>query len=112
MSVRRLARTRFVAGVAALTAITAIFWWVLWAAVVPLVRGWSPVAVVSGSMAPLIDSGDIVVAAPYDGEALDAGAVIVFDNPTGTGSMTHRVVDVTPGGDYVTRPAARPAALR
>ena len=87
----------------ALTAITAVVWLVLWAAVIPLVRGWSPVAVVSGSMAPLIDSGDIVVAAPYDGRALDAGAVIVFDNPTGTGSMTHRVVDVTPTGDYVTR---------
>ncbi len=95
MSVHRLARTRFGIGVVALTAITAVVWLVLWAAVIPLVRGWSPVAVVSGSMAPLIDSGDIVVAAPYDGEPLDAGAVIVFDNPTGTGNMTHRVVDVT-----------------
>ena len=103
MSVHRLARTRFGIGVVALTAITAVVWLVLWAAVIPLVRGWSPVAVVSGSMAPLIDSGDIVVAAPYDGRALDAGAVIVFDNPTGTGTMTHRVVDTTPAGDYVTR---------
>ena len=104
MSVPRLAKTRFTIGVVALTAITAIGWLVLWASVVPAVQGWSPVAIVSGSMAPRIDSGDIVLAAPYDGEPLDAGAVIVFDNlATGTGTMTHRVVATTPTGDYVTR---------
>ena len=81
MNVPRLAKTRFTIGVVSLTAITTVVWLVLWASIVPVLRGWSPVAVISGSMAPRIDSGDVVVAAPYDGQPLDAGAVIGLRQP-------------------------------
>ena len=54
-------------------------------------------------MSPRIETGDVVLIAPYEGEALDLGAVIVFDDPASDGRITHRVVDVTPSGDYVTR---------
>ena len=74
VSVHRFAKTRFCIGLASLTGITTIVWLVLWASIVPVLRGWSPVAVMSGSMAPRIDSGDIVVTAPYEGQPLDPPA--------------------------------------
>lgn len=103
MSVHRLAKTRFGIGLVSLTAIATVFWLVLWATIVPLIFGWSPVMVLTGSMTPNIDSGDIVLGAPYGDEPLSPGKVIVFDNPTGTGKLTHRIVDIAPTGDYVTR---------
>jgi len=96
-------KVRFGAGLVGLVALSSIAWLVLWTAVASLMLGWSPVAVLSGSMAPRIDSGDIVVAAPYQGQELGPGAVIVFDSHTSDGRITHRIVDVLPSGEYVTR---------
>ncbi len=103
MTPQRFTKTRFGIGLASLSTITAFTWLVLWASIVPVLRGWSPVAVITGSMAPKINAGDIVVIAPYEGQSLDAGAVIVVDNPSRVGTIPHRVVDTTPSGDYVTR---------
>ena len=99
---RALAKGRFVVGVVSCTAVMSLLWLLLWATAVPVVRGWSPVAVLSGSMGPSIDTGDIVIAAPPGNDTLGPGTVIVFDNPAASGSITHRVVAVNPAGDYVT----------
>lgn len=99
---------RFFIGVGGLVAAMSMLWLSLWAIAVPLVRGWSPVAVLSGSMGPHIDTGDVVIAEPPSGETLGPGTVIVFDNPAGTGSVTHRVVAVNPAGDYITKGDANP----
>ncbi|MCP3975658.1 MAG: signal peptidase I [bacterium] len=96
-------RARFGIGLFSLVGITALLCLIIWAAVVPLVLGWSSVAVVSGSMEPGVKAGDVVVASPHDGLQLGPGTVIVFDSPSRQGQVTHRIVDVEPSGNYVTR---------
>jgi len=78
-------------------------WLALWVTVIPIAQGWSAVAMMSGSMEPGIQTGDIVLTAPSGDTPLEAGRVIVFDNPAGTGHITHRIVTTVPSGDYVTR---------
>jgi signal peptidase I len=70
----------------------------LWAAV-PALWGWSPTTVVSGSMAPAITPGDVVVAMPVDTADLDAGQVLLVDDPDRAGELRlHRLVDTTDDG--------------
>jgi signal peptidase I len=92
-----------VVGFVALLAASSVLWLSVWAVAVPLFRGWSPIVVMSGSMGPAIDTGDIVIAAPYQGQELPLGSVIVFDNPSGPGPLIHRVVQVTPDRHYITK---------
>jgi signal peptidase len=68
--------------------VTALLCLAIWAAVVPLALGWSSVAVLSGSMEPGIEAGDVVVTSPHDGAGLGPGTVIVFASPTGKGKVT------------------------
>ncbi|MET4052518.1 signal peptidase I [Frigoribacterium sp. PvP054] len=70
----------------------------LWAAV-PALWGWSPTTVVSGSMAPAIVAGDVVVAMPVATDDLDAGQVLLVDDPDRAGALRlHRLVDTTDDG--------------
>ncbi|NNC81286.1 MAG: signal peptidase I, partial [Acidimicrobiales bacterium] len=96
-------KARFVVGLVALAAVSAVVGLSVWAVIAPPAFGWSPVAVMSGSMEPLIGTGDIVVVEPSDGEDLAPGTVIVFVGAPSGGQITHRVVEVSPDGDYVTR---------
>ncbi len=98
----RAGRVRFVVGLLGLAIVSAAVWLTLWASVAPHAFGWSSVAVTSGSMEPLINTGDIVVVEPYKGTDLQMGTVIVFDDASG-GRTTHRIVAATPTGEYVTR---------
>ncbi len=75
----------------------------LWISVLPLVLGWTPVVILSDSMSPSVATGDIVLSESPDFGALRPGMVIVFDDPTGRGSITHRIVEVTPEGEFVTK---------
>lgn len=83
--------------------IISLTWLALWVVAVPLALGWSPVAVTSGSMAPRIASGDIVIVTPFEGQKLVPGTVIVFENAATQGRVTHRIVDIDGNGDYITR---------
>ena len=56
-------------------------------AVLPLLWGWQPYLVATGSMTPLIRPGDVVIAAPYDGHRLATGAVVVVAPPRGARGM-------------------------
>lgn len=72
--------------------------------VVPLVMGWVPLTVLSGSMEPTIPTGSQVVVQPVEtleeAAQLTTGDVITFmphpDDPT---LVTHRVVGVALGAD-------------
>lgn len=71
----------------------------LWA-FVPVVLGWTPLVITSGSMTPTITTGDIVVVDPYDGGPLEVGTVVSYREAGRL--VTHRIVAETEGG-YVTR---------
>jgi signal peptidase I len=104
----RAARTRSAAvmlwqtGAALSSFYLSLLCWFFLVAIIPLVIGWQPYLIISGSMAPRIQPGSIVVAQPYNGELdLGEGTVIVFRDETDR-TVTHRVVDVNWDGEQVT----------
>lgn len=74
----------------------------------PMVFGVSPVIVMSGSMYPTFEAGDMIFLQKVDPEAVQEGDVICYfaDNDKNT-AITHRVVGVETGEDgkpvYITR---------
>lgn len=107
---RRLTRTRLVIGLGSLGALAAVVWLGVLALVVPRALGWHSIVLTSGSMAPALDAGDVMLASPYDGRGLQPGAVIVFDDPARHGRLTHRVVGINPDGTYATKGDANAVA--
>ncbi|MDP9814800.1 signal peptidase I [Spirilliplanes yamanashiensis] len=95
---------RLVLSAAVLTASTAVLSLFVWT-LLPLAVGWSPSVVLTGSMLPSIQPGDIVVAAPLDeGEQAAPGHVLRFVDPSRPSRyLLHRVVRVNEDGTYVTR---------
>ncbi len=77
----------------------------------PLVIGWRPYVVKSGSMEPRIKVGDVVLASP-DHDSRDLlGHVTVFDDPALPGAVkSHRVIAVNPDGSMTTKGDANPTA--
>ncbi len=70
----------------------------------PRVIGWEPTTVVSGSMAPRIQVGDVVVARPAQDAQLSAGQVLLVDDPDRVGELRlHRLVERNDAGDLVLR---------
>jgi signal peptidase I len=74
-----------------------------WVAVPTLALGWEPVTIISGSMAPTIQPGHVVVVAPYEGEELRAGDVVTYRDAEADRLVTHRIASVHDDGTYVTR---------
>lgn len=69
----------------------------LWA-LAPTALGWQAHVVVSGSMAPAIAVGDIVLVAPADAGQLVPGRVALFRDPVDPGrTIAHRIVSVAEG---------------
>ena len=74
----------------------------------PMVFGFSPVIVVSGSMYPTFDAGDMIVLQEVDPDTIQEGDVICYfvDNDKNE-AVTHRVIEVQTGEDgtpvFVTR---------
>ncbi|WP_448626289.1 LamG-like jellyroll fold domain-containing protein [Geodermatophilus sp. URMC 64] len=65
----------------------------------PLVAGWQSSVVMSGSMAPTLVPGDVVVVRPVDTADLAAGDVVLVDDPDVPGELRlHRIADVEPDG--------------
>jgi signal peptidase I len=71
----------------------------LWG-LVPRLWGWQPMIITSGSMAPSIRPGDVVLVEPLDGGPARVTSVITYDN--GHELVTHRVVG-RDGDGYVTK---------
>lgn len=67
--------------------------------VVPAVLGWSADVVVSGSMQPTLQVGDVVVARPVAAAELRPGQVLVVEDPDHPGAhRVHRLVGTDAGG--------------
>lgn len=61
----------------------------------PMALGWRPLAVLSGSMAPTLRTGDEIVVRPVAPVALRVGDVVTFNDPSrGHALVTHRVRDL------------------
>jgi signal peptidase len=84
----------------ATTTMFSLFSWTI----LPFAVGWSPSVVVTGSMEPSIEPGDIVVTAPIDPSLLKAGHVIRFKDPSHTHPyLLHRIYEISDDGTFVTK---------
>ncbi|GAB3323298.1 LamG domain-containing protein [Geodermatophilus aquaeductus] len=84
---------------------------VLWS-VVPVAAGWEATVVGSGSMAPALAVGDVVLARPA-GDDLVPGQVLLVDDPDHPGALRlHRLVQVGDDGRLVLRGDANPEVDR
>ncbi len=63
---------------------------------VPDIGGYFPMIVLSDSMYPEIEGGDLIICKGVDADAVQAGDVIAFFDPAGNGTtvVTHRVIEV------------------
>ena len=64
---------------------------------VPSVGGYLPLIVLTDSMYPVIESGDLIICHTAEPEEIEVGDVIAFFDPAGNGStiVSHRVLEVT-----------------
>lgn len=64
---------------------------------VPSVGGYMPLIVLTDSMYPTIESGDLIICHTEDPENIVEGDIISFFDPAGNGTsiVTHRVLEVT-----------------
>lgn len=74
----------------------------MWVVGPMVVLGWEPVAITSGSMAPAIRQGDVVVFSAAPAEPVGPGTVIVYADADGS-LVTHRVAATLDDGRYITR---------
>ncbi len=73
----------------------------LWA-LLPALAGFAPTVIVSGSMGPSIQAGDVVLTSPPTRSA-DVGDVVSFRDRGAERLVTHRVVGIEPDESYRTR---------
>ena len=64
---------------------------------VPSIGGYMPLIVLTDSMYPTIESGDLIICHTEDANDIEKGDIISFFDPAGSGSsiVTHRVIEVT-----------------
>lgn len=77
-------------------------------AVLPILMGWTPTVVMSESMLPSVEIGDVVVAqnitVEQQEELIAPGLVLLYSDPSKPERLvTHRVVNVIPGQGYITK---------
>ncbi len=58
-----------------------------------IVLGWQFNTVMSGSMSPTLEEGDIVVAQPVNPEAIEVGDIITYYSPQLGKTVVHRVIE-------------------
>src|SRR6185437_16172934 len=72
----------------------------------PLLFGWRPYVVESGSMQPRIKVGDVILSSPEHDEQKLLGHVTIFEDPDAAHPGTvksHRVIKINPNGTMVTK---------
>ena len=64
---------------------------------VPSVGGYLPLIVLTDSMYPYIESGDLIICHTIEGDDVKVGDVISYFDPEGNGTsiVTHRVMEIT-----------------
>lgn len=83
--------------------LTLVFTLGAWVLVPTVVLGWQPVTIISGSMAPTVAPGHVVVVEPYAGQDLSPGTVVTFRDSTQDRLVTHRVAAVDEDGTITTK---------
>jgi len=82
----------------------------------PVAIGWRPYTVLTGSMRPVIDPGDVVMTRPVAPTSLDIDDVVTFPDPSRDGKLvTHRVRSLKRDGPVIqveTRGDANPVSER
>ncbi len=102
--------SRIVVATVARGVVAALLGLAFWA-VAPAVLGWQPTTVMTGSMAPRIPVGDVVVSRPVDPLSLHQGQVLLFDDPDQPGHLRlHRFDAPGVDGAIVTKGDANPSA--
>lgn len=92
----------FLVGLVSLFTVTAVAGLLAWAYVPRVHPDWSSSVVSSGSMAPRIERGDVVIWTTEVDPDLGEGTVVMFPDALGR-STIHRIEEVRPDGRYVTR---------
>ncbi len=77
--------------------------WVAWgffiglvcAVTLPVLLGFKPMTVLTGSMRPLIQPGDMVVDQPIPATEIRVGDIVTYRDPTGSRTITHRVRSIS-----------------
>ena len=83
---------------------------VIWS-LLPLLAGWTPRVIMSGSMEPRIHVGDIVVTRTVPGASVTKGQVVTVKDPDHPAkTRTHRVLRRAADGTIVTKGDANPQA--
>ncbi len=68
---------------------------------VPVVIGWRPYTVLTGSMRPVIQPGDVVMDRPVQASKLHVGDVVTFKDQTRNGRLvTHRIRSIAQGRQF------------
>lgn len=95
----RLARRAAIAALRVSLALCVVL--VLVLAIGPVTGWYRTLAVLSGSMRPIMDPGDVIVATPIRNTDLKVGDVVTYHVPTGDHHLvTHRVIEIVEAGDY------------
>ena len=75
----------------------------LWS-VLPRAAGWQPSVVMTGSMEPRLNPGDVVLSAPASALTVHPGEIILVTNPAmPSHELMHRFLHYTPSGDLITK---------
>jgi signal peptidase I len=79
-------------------------------ATLPVLFGWRSDVILSGSMLPGIAPGDVVVSRPAAAAQVEAGQVVLVDNPARPGTtLVHRAVRRESDGSLITQGDANAA---
>ncbi len=81
-----------------------------WAAA-PVALGWLPSTVMTASMTPAIEVGDVVVSRPMPADALLPGRVVLAEDPDWPDRLRlHRIAGIDADGALITKGDANPSA--
>lgn len=101
---------RVVVATAARAVLAALVGLAVWSAA-PALLGWHPTTVMTGSMAPRLLPGDVVVSRPVAPAEVRPGQVLLADDPDHPGRLRmHRFVEPGRDGTVVTKGDANPRA--
>ena len=101
---------RLVAATLARVVLFSVLGLALWGAL-PTAIAWQPTTVMTGSMEPRIQPGDVVVAKPVAADDLSLGQVLLFDDPDHADHLRlHRYEAAGDSGTLVTKGDANPQA--
>ena len=76
---------------------------------VPILFGWRPFVIESGSMEPRINVGDVILASPESDQQALLGRVVVFTDPERPGAVkSHRIVAINANGTMTSKGDANP----